>query len=179
MTGSGSDSGSFSSSRAIIAHFDEFSLILQERGFQVSDRAINSVSRAIRDEVLQSVEFSGVDERGNAHTYTVIEIDWKRHAILVNSGDAVHLPVGVDGEPVLKRIRRLAEHFMDFYRSLDLASEVRFRYTPEARGRAKELNAKYGWRPALPVPKVGEGFAAEDYTSDYHEAVTIKQWFAD
>lgn len=162
-----------------MAHFEEYAVILQEMGFAISDRVIDSVSRAISDGVLGSIEFSGVDERGNAHAYTVIEIDWERHDIAVRSGDAVQLPVGENGQPLLKRIRRLAKHFMEFYASRELASEIRCRYTPEAQGRAAELNERYGWRFAAPVPKLDGGFHADDYISDYHDAVTVKQWFAD
>jgi hypothetical protein len=175
---SNSSSGSFSSSYALIQHFDEFVGVLADRGFEVSEHAWTSIERCIKDEELGWVAFYGVDDAGNGHACARMVIDWNQHQLIVEGGDQVSLPVDVQGEVILRRVRRIGHHFMDFLLARSLTPEIRCQYRTEVLYRSAELNSKYGWSPSALINRAIVASDAITWESDYHPSVSFEQYYA-
>ena len=177
-SGSGSRSRSFSSSEAIILHFTEAGVTLADGGFDVTEHAFKSIARALSEETVSEVAFWGVrrEDRRTGLAEFRLGVDWHRHALVVDGGDRVDLPLGSDGKVNLRQVRRAAEAFLRGFLDQHLAPEIRVRYRPECQHRWKELNDRYGWSPGTPIARSGVG-AGHQQESRYHGAVSLSGWF--
>lgn len=177
MSGSGSDSGSFSSSEAIVAHFDEAAGSLAEGGYAVSEHAWDSITRALLEGTIDEISFWGVDQEGRTHALLRLTIDWRKHAVTIQGGDSVELPLK-DGTVNLRQVRRAAEGFLRAFHGQQLTSQIRLNYCTECQPQREELNKRYGWCPGTSLDKQGTG-AGWSMPSRYHPAVGLEVWFRD
>lgn len=177
MSSSDSGSGSFSSSEAIIAHFDEAAGVLEEGGFSVGTHAWRSVTQALLEETIDQISFWGVgDEADHAKALLRLTIDWSHHAVTVDGGDSVMLPLR-DGSIHLYQVRRAAEAFLRAFVQRELRATMRCRYRDIYHDKSDELNRRYGWRPGRRVKwDNADGYETE---SRYHAAVAIGVFFAE
>jgi hypothetical protein len=178
MSDSFSSSGSFSSSYALVQHFDELVGVLADRGFAISEHAWTTIERCIQEEELGWVAFYGVDDAGNGHACARMSISWDEHRVIVEGGDDVTLPIDEDGEVILRRVRRIGHHFMDFVSAHALRPVIRCGYRAEVVSRSAELDRKYGWTSAPPVQRAPGATDAIAWESDYHRGVTFTQYYA-
>lgn len=176
MSMSGSDSGSFSSSEAIIAHFDEAAGSLSDGGFHISEHAWTSITHALRDETIDSIAFWGIDG-DEGRTLLKLVIDWGEHEVAVESGNVVKLPIA-DGTITLLQVRRAAAGFLRAYQARGLRGTLELTFRPGLQDRTEELAAKYGWTTRPAVRRGGPG-AGWSLPSRYHGAVIIEAWFGD
>lgn len=176
---SGSDSASFSSSQAIVAHFDEAAGVLADGGFPVSDQAWDSIARALREETIDEISFWAVNPANeqDGRALLRLKIDWSTHAVAVEGGDAVDLPLR-EGTIHLRQVRRAAMAFLVAYQQKGLRGSIRLNYRPAELHRSDELNTRYGWTYGTEIKQEGNGSGSQ-LESRYHAAVSLEWWYAD
>jgi hypothetical protein len=177
MSWSNSTSASFSSSEAIIAHFDEAAGVLVEGGYEVSGHAWESITRALLEETIDEISFWGLDWAGKGEALLRLKIDWDVHTVAVEGGNSIDLPM-LDGSIHLWQVRRAGEGFLRAFKGKGLRAQIQLRYRPELSHEWRDLNRRYGWEEASEIEMKGEG-AGWEISSRYHAAVHVQVWFGE
>ncbi|HEV7450566.1 MAG TPA: hypothetical protein VGO16_04105 [Pseudonocardiaceae bacterium] len=106
-----------------------------------------------------------------------IKVDWVAHAIVVEQGDQVILPMR-DGSIHLYQVRRAAAAFLVAFERKRLRARIMLNYRPSERHREEELNQRYGWSTLPAIKQTGTG-AGSEVSSRYHPGVSIGYWYSD
>jgi hypothetical protein len=174
MSFSESSSKSVSSITAIMLHYKEAYGFLLELGFKVRESRFTDILPLIEDGYVDRVQFLGLNSAGEIELAFSIHIDWEEHMLIVQSGDAIRLPIR-SGVIYLQQVRAVVEEFMKVFDTRGLEAEFRaFLRRGLSEDERSRLKNKYGFTGK---PRKFTWAGEQDsyqFTSRYHPAVSFR-----
>ena len=174
MSFSESSSESVSSITAIRLHYKEAYGFLLELGFKLPESRFTDILPLIEGGYVDRLQFLGLNSAGEIDLAFSMHIDWEKHMLVVQSGDAIRLPIR-SGVIYLQQVRTVVEEFMKVFDNRGLVAEFgafwRGGLSEDERSRLKK---KYGFTDkGRKFTWAGEQDSYQ-FTSRYHPAVSFR-----